>query len=244
MKKLDINCDMGESFGAWKMGNDAQIMPFIDSANIACGFHAGDFSTMFTTTKLALDHGVNIGAHVGFDDKQGFGRRPIQMSAREIYELCVYQIGALQAVAHACQAGHRLHHIKPHGALYNMSANHADFSNAIIQAIRDTDPQIRLYALAGSLQVSLARQAGLIVYEEIFSDRTYQDNGTLTPRTEPNALIHDSQKAINQVCMIAQTGKLISTSGKEVQVNADTVCIHGDGDNALSFAQQLRAALS
>ncbi|AIL32134.1 5-oxoprolinase subunit PxpA [Basilea psittacipulmonis] len=243
MKRIDINCDMGESYGNWTMGNDEAIMPYIDSANIACGFHAGDFSTMFKTVKLALKHHVNIGAHVGFDDKQGFGRREIKMSAQEIYELTVYQIGAMNAIVKACDPHASIHHLKPHGALYNMSANHHDFSQAIVQAIKDCQPNMILYSLAGSLQVKMAKASGLTVYEEAFSDRTYTDQGTLTPRSEPNAVIHDSHLAIEHIKNIIK-GNVMGTSGKMIPLHADTICIHGDGKQAVAFAQQLKASIA
>lgn len=239
MKRIDLNCDMGESFGAWKMGDDAAIMPYVTSANIACGFHAGDAHTMRHTMQLALQQGVRPGAHPGLDDIRGFGRRPFALTPIQVYDLVVVQIGALAAVARA--QGGRLYHVKAHGALYNMSANHAELAAAIAQAVRDVDPQLTLFALAGSHQVDIARGLGLTVMQEVFADRSYQDDGTLTPRNQPGALIEEVETSVAQALTMVQEGYVIAQSGKKVPIQADTLCLHGDGAHALSFARQIHA---
>jgi len=240
MKKIDLNCDMGESFGAWKMGDDAAIMPYVTSANIACGFHAGDAHTMRHTMQLALQQGVRPGAHPGLDDIRGFGRRPFSLTPIQVYDLVVVQIGALSAVARA--QGGRLYHVKAHGALYNMSANHAELAAAIAQAVRDVDPQLTLFALAGSRQVDIARGLGLTVMQEVFADRSYQDDGTLTPRNQPGALIEEVETSVAQALTMVQEGYVIAQSGTKVPIQADTLCLHGDGAHALAFARQIHAA--
>ena len=242
MKNIDLNCDMGESFGAWRMGDDAAIMPYVTSANIACGFHAGDAHTMRSTMQLALRQGVRPGAHPGLDDIRGFGRRPIPLSPDQAYDLIVVQIGALAAVARS--QGARLFHVKAHGALYNMSANNAPLSTAIAQAVRDVDPELALFALAGSQQVTVAQEMGLQVMQEVFADRSYQDDGTLTPRNQPGALIEDVQTSVTQALTMVQKGYVIAQSGKKVPISADTLCLHGDGAHALEFAQAIHAAFA
>lgn len=225
--QIDINCDMGESFGAYIMGNDADIMPFITSANIACGFHAGDAGIMRKTVAACIENNVAIGAHPGFADLSGFGRRNIHVSANEAYELVLYQTGALYAFVKT--AGGSLHHIKPHGALYNMAAKDKALANAIAQAVKDFDSSLFLYGLAGSELIAEAKQVGVRTCSEIFADRTYQADGTLTPRSQPDAMIHDAEKAVAQVMQFMEEKKLV----------AETVCIHGDGINALEFARTL-----
>lgn len=238
---IDLNCDMGESFGAWKMGHDEQIMPYIHSANIACGFHAGDPHIMRKTVALAIQHQVNIGAHPGLNDISGFGRRNIPITPEQAYDLIVVQVGALAAVAKS--QGAKLHHVKPHGALYNMAANNEQLATAIAQAVLDVDSSLILFALANSIAAKIAIQMGLTVKQEVFADRTYQDNGLLTPRTQPDAMITDTQTSIQQVLRMVKQGEVISTSGKPIPIQADTLCIHGDQPNALVFAQAIYAAL-
>nr|WP_171588151.1 5-oxoprolinase subunit PxpA [Pelistega europaea] len=238
---IDLNCDMGESFGAWKMGHDEQIMPYIQSANIACGFHAGDAHIMRKTVALAIQHGVKIGAHPGLNDLAGFGRRNIPITPEQAYDLVVVQIGALAAVAKS--QGSKLHHVKPHGSLYNMAANNEALAKAIAQAVLDVDGSLVLYALANSLSAQVATQMGLCVKQEVFADRTYQDNGLLTPRNQPNAMITDIDKAIQQVLSMVKEGCVVTTSGKVIPIQADTLCIHGDQANALVFAQGIHTAL-
>lgn len=240
--KVDLNCDLGESFGPWNMGNDAAILPLITSANIACGFHAGDPNVMLKTVELALDNHVAIGAHPGFFDLQGFGRRNIAMTAREVYGLVVYQVGALQGFLNAL--GGKLHHVKPHGALYNMAATDATLSQAIAHAVADVSKgEAILYGLSGSELIKAGIELEIPVMNEVFSDRTYQENGTLTSRREANALITDPKESIAQVLQMIEQGTVTTTTGREIALAADTVCIHGDGVTALSFAQEIRETL-
>lgn len=241
MKKIDINCDMGESYGAWVMGNDEAIMPYITSANIACGFHAGDAHTMRKTVASAIHHKVKIGAHPGLNDLPGFGRRPLPVSPEQVYDMMVVQIGALAAVAKS--QGTRLHHVKTHGALYNMAANNPTLARAIAQAVLDLDSSLTLYALANSTQADIAREMGLQVAHEVFADRSYQDDGSLTPRNMPGACISDVNQAIEQILYMLAEGYVITTSGKKLPILANTICLHGDQPNALAFACQIHDAL-
>jgi len=238
---VDLNCDMGESFGAWTLGHDAALMPYLTSANIACGFHAGDPAVMRQTVRLALQHGVAIGVHPGLPDLVGFGRRNMDISADEAFELVVYQLGALGAVARA--EGSALHHLKPHGALYNMAATNASLAQSIAEAVYKVQPELVLYGLAGSELTKAGEKIGLRTAHEVFADRTYQANGTLTPRRQPDALITSAEAAIAQVLRMVQGGWVRTQQGSEIAIKADTVCLHGDGAHALEFAQQLSKAL-
>ncbi len=238
---VDLNCDMGESFGTWTLGQDAEIMPLITSANVACGFHAGDPGVMRQTVRRALARGVAIGAHPGLPDLVGFGRRNMDISAEEAFDMTVYQLGALAAVVRA--EGAQLHHLKPHGALYNMAATNAALAEAIAEAVYKVQPELTLYGLAGSELTKAGEKIGLRTAHEVFADRTYQANGTLTPRRQPDALITSSEAAIAQVLGMVQGGWVRTQQGSEVAIRADTVCLHGDGAHALEFARQLRAAL-
>ncbi|UTA66413.1 LamB/YcsF family protein [Emticicia sp. 21SJ11W-3] len=241
MPTIDLNCDMGESFGAWTMGNDEILMNYISSANIACGFHAGDATTMRKTAELALKQGVAIGAHPGFPDLQGFGRRNMQLSPQEVYDICLYQIGAMLHVTRAL--GGTLHHVKPHGALYNMAAKDTALAQAIAQATFDSDSKLILYGLSGSLLISEAEKAGLQTASEVFADRTYQHDGSLTPRTHANALIEDAETAVTQVIRMIKEGMVVSTQGRAIPIKADTICVHGDGLHAVAFAKALNERL-
>ncbi|MFY7912445.1 MAG: 5-oxoprolinase subunit PxpA [Emticicia sp.] len=240
-KKIDLNCDMGEAFGAWPMGNDSVLMELISSANIACGFHAGDATIMRKTAQLAIEKNVAVGAHPAFPDLQGFGRRNMQLSPQEVYDICVYQIGAMFGTVRAL--GGKLHHVKPHGALYNMAAKDAALAKAIAQATKAIHPDLILYGLSGSHLITEAEKIGLRTASEVFADRTYQNDGSLTPRTQANAMIESTQEAVNQVIMMIEKQAVISTEGKEVGLKADTVCIHGDGIHAVEFARELRNTL-
>jgi UPF0271 protein len=219
------------------MGNDEILMNYISSANIACGFHAGDASIMRQTAQLAKEKGVAVGAHPGFPDLQGFGRRNIALNAQEVYDICIYQIGAMLNVVKNLST--RLHHVKPHGALYNMAAYDAKLAQAIAQATKDSQPDLILYGLSGSLLISEAEKIGLQTASEVFADRTYQNDGSLTPRTQANALIEDTDTAVNQVIRMIKDKTVISTDGAFVSINADTICIHGDGVHAVAFAKAL-----
>jgi UPF0271 protein len=240
MKAIDLNCDMGESFGAWRMGDDAAIMPLITSANVAAGFHAGDPTTIAETVRLAAAHGVAIGAHPSLPDLAGFGRRPMKVSAREVRDLVLYQAGAVSAFARA--AGAKLHHVKPHGALYNMAAQDAALADAIAGAVMDVGDGVLLYALAGSAMIEAAQRHGVRVIGEVFADRTYQSDGTLTPRSQPGALITDERAAVDQALSMVLKGKVRSLDGIDVAVAAGTLCLHGDQPDAVAFARALRAA--
>lgn len=241
MKPIDLNSDLGESFGAYKIGNDKEVLPYISSANIACGYHAGDHNVMFQTVQLAKQNGVKLGAHPGLPDLAGFGRREMNLMPREIYHLVLYQIGALAAV---CKAnGEPLIHVKPHGALYNMAARDRGIANAIAEAVFDFDASLVLFGLAGSELVKAGKEKGLMVAEEVFADRTYQPNGTLTARREKNAMIHDIQTAIARVIRMIKEEKVEAADGTDIPIKADTICVHGDNPEALQFVTALRDAL-
>ncbi|ARP92040.1 lactam utilization protein LamB [Bordetella genomosp. 9] len=238
---IDLNCDMGESYGAWRMGNDEEVLQYVSSANIACGFHGGDPGTMRRTVAAALAKGVALGAHPSLPDLAGFGRRVMQITPSEAYDMVVYQIGALSAVA--ASQGARLHHVKAHGALYNMSAKDVALSEAICRAIRDVDASLVLYGLAGSEHIRAAEKIGVEVAQEVFGDRSYQNDGSLTPRSRPGAMIEDLDTAVAQVLRMVTEGKVRSVDGNDVPVKADTLCIHGDQPGALAFAAGIRSAL-
>ncbi len=232
---------MGESFGAYTIGNDEAILPFVTSANIACGFHGGDPAVMKKTVLLALQHKVAIGAHPGLPDLAGFGRREMAITPEEAYDMVVYQVGALLAFVKA--EGGKLHHVKPHGALYNMAAVNNALAEAIAEAVYKVYPEAVLYGLAGSELINAGHKIGLATANEVFADRTYQQNGTLTSRRLPDALITDHDKAVQQVIRMVKEGKVLSQQGVDIAIKADTVCIHGDGPHALSFATRIREAL-
>ncbi|MHA6248231.1 LamB/YcsF family protein [Pontibacter sp. CAU 1760] len=238
---VDLNCDLGESFGAYRLGNDAAILPFVTSANIACGYHAGDPLVMQQTVRLAMTHNVAIGAHPGLPDLVGFGRREMAISVEEAYAFSVYQIGALKAFVQA--EGGVLHHVKPHGALYNMAAVNPQLAEALCEAVYRVQPETILYGLAGSELIKAGQRLGLATAHEVFADRTYQPDGTLTPRSKPGALITDEAKALKQVLQMVQEGKVESQQGQVVEIQADTICIHGDGPHALDFARRIGAEL-
>ncbi|TKI22029.1 LamB/YcsF family protein [Bacillus pumilus] len=241
MYQVDINCDLGESFGQYTIGSDEQILEYVTSANIACGFHAGDPTVMRKTVRMALDKGVRIGAHPGLQDLVGFGRRPMAISAEEAYDLVVYQIGALSAFLKA--EGGTMQHVKPHGALYNMAAKNTELSESIAKAVYHVDPSLVLYGLSGSELAIAGERMGLQVAHEVFSDRTYQSDGTLTSRREPNALIEDDELAVQQVVRMVREGKVHTVQGEDISLKADTVCIHGDGIHALQFAKTITSKL-
>jgi len=232
---------MGEAFGASAMGNDNALMKLSSSANIACGFHAGDATTMRKTAQMAIEYNVAVGAHPAFPDLQGFGRRNMQLSPQEVYDICIYQIGAMFGTVRAL--GGKLHHVKPHGALYNMAAKDAALAKAIAEASKAIDSGLIFYGLSGSHLISEAEKIGLKTASEVFADRTYQNDGSLTPRTQSNALIESTQEAVNQVIMMIEKQCVISTDGKEIPLKADTICIHGDGNHAVKFAEELKNAL-
>ncbi|MFB1081831.1 LamB/YcsF family protein [Jeotgalibacillus sp. JSM ZJ347] len=241
MVKIDLNCDMGESFGAYQMGNDAEVLKFITSANIACGYHAGDPSVMRKTVHLALESGTAIGAHPGFPDLAGFGRRNMKVSEEEAYDLTLYQIGALYGFVKA--QGGTLQHVKPHGALYNVAVKDEKLAGAIAKAVYDLDPELILFGLSGGELIRAGKHVGLKTASEVFADRTYQPDGSLTPRSESNALIEDDDQAVQQVVRMVKEGVVRDVNGKDISIEADTVCIHGDGAHALAFAEKIHQRL-
>lgn len=240
MPTIDINCDMGESFGPWVMGQDLELLKHVTSANIACGFHAGDPDVMLKTVRAAIAEGVAIGAHPGLPDLQGFGRRAMTMNANEVYALVVYQVGALDAFARA--QGSKLHHVKTHGALYNMTARDPSLAKAVAQAVHDLNPEWPIY-VANEPMAAAARALGLRAIHEVYADRSYQDDGTLTPRSQAHAMIEDVEQSIAQVQRMVHEGKVRALSGKDVPIVAETLCIHGDQPGAVQFASRIRAAL-
>ena len=240
-KTIDLNCDMGESFGAWTMGRDEALLELVTSANIACGFHAGDPATMMRTVQCAAAKGVALGAHPSLPDLQGFGRRTMGITSEEARGLTLYQVGALEAFAKA--AGTRLRHVKPHGALYNMAAKDRALADAIAGAVRDFEPSLVLVGLSGSELIRAGQEIGLRCASEVFADRGYEADGSLSPRGEPGAMITDEESAVSRVLRMVLEGRVESRTGVDVAIKAETVCIHGDQPKALAFARRLRKAL-
>jgi 5-oxoprolinase (ATP-hydrolysing) subunit A len=232
MPVIDINCDMGEN-----TGNDELIMPFISSASVACGYHAGDEKTMRHTLELAIQYQVAVGAHVSFPDRDNFGRSEMNLSPAEVYELIQQQLIILNKIAEAF--GINLHHVKPHGALYNMSASDAVLAGTIAQAVKDFDDKLIVFGLSSSHSVHAAKAIGLQTASEVFADRTYQDDGSLTPRSKPGALLEDTGNVIQQVLQMVNKGTVMAVSGKEIPIIAETICIHGDGVHATTFARAI-----
>lgn len=230
--QTDINCDMGEG-----IGNDELLMPYISSANIACGYHAGDSAMIWHTVELALKHNVAIGAHPSFLDRNNFGRTEMNISREEIYELISQQLILIHEITAALDT--QLRHVKPHGALYNMSAGDPAIANTIAKAVKDFDPSLTLFGLSGSHSINEAKALGIQTASEVFADRTYRDDGSLTPRSQPNAVIENVDKAAQQVNQIIKEGMVTTLSGKKIPVVADTICIHGDGENAVEFAKTI-----
>ena len=241
MYKIDLNCDLGESYGAYHLGMDEEIIPLISSANVACGFHAGDFNTMAKTAKFCAESGISMGAHPGFPDLQGFGRRNMNLSPAEVQNLITYQVGALSAFCRS--AGVRLCHVKPHGALYNMAAKDPALAKAICQGIYSFDPSLILLGLSGSEMLKQAKEIGLPYAAEVFADRAYEDDGTLVARSKPGAMITDEDEAVRRVVRMILEHKVTSINGKEIEICPDSVCVHGDSAKALLFVKKIRAAL-
>jgi 5-oxoprolinase (ATP-hydrolysing) subunit A len=237
MLSIDVNCDMGESYGAWTVGKDALLMDYVSSVNIACGFHAGDPSVMHKTLAMAAEKKLNIGAHPGFPDLQGFGRRQMDLTLQEVYDIIVYQISALSGFARV--HGASLRHVKPHGALYNIAAVQPELAASVAQAVYDVDKRLILVGLSGSFLIREASRIGLQTASEVFADRTYQPNGTLTPRSSPGAMIENPHDAAEQVLHMVLNQAVIALSGEKVPVKAETVCVHGDGNHALEIAKYI-----
>ncbi len=241
MVSIDLNCDMGESFGAWTMGRDDELMNYVSSVNIACGFHAGDATTIRQTIESAVKNNVAVGAHPSFPDLQGFGRREMNLPAQEIYDTVLYQIAAVKGI---CESnGVKLHHVKPHGALYNLAAKDKETARSIATAVYALDPHLIFYGLANSFLISEAHALNLTTASEAFSDRTYQSDGSLTPRNQPNALIKNTDQALSQVLQIIQNHSVTTIDSQAVALEAQTICIHGDGENAVEFAKEIHQKL-
>lgn len=241
MYHVDLNSDLGESFGVYTIGNDSDVLQYVSSANIACGFHAGDPQVMQKTVAMAAARGVAVGAHPGVPDLVGFGRRKMAVTPQEAYAMVVYQVGALQAFTTAAHV--TLQHVKPHGALYNMAAKDQTLAAAIAEAVYDVNPKLVLYGLAGSFLIREGKKRGLATASEVFADRTYQPDGTLTPRSQPDAMVTDENTAISRVLRMIQDGVVTAQNGEDIPVQADTICIHGDGIKALAFAHTITTAL-
>ena len=242
MNSIDLNCDLGESFGTYKLGLDEEVIPFVTSANIACGYHAGDPLVMAKTVALCRRYGVHAGAHPGFPDLAGFGRRNMVCSPAEGKAYVQYQIGALSAF---CKAeGIPLFHVKPHGALYNMAGKDYALARALCEGIAAVDPELTLLALSGSEMVRAAKDVGIACACEVFADRAYMPDGSLVPRGRPDAMIEDEVLAISRVVRMAKEKKVTAVDGSDIEITADSVCVHGDGPKALVFVQKIREALT
>jgi UPF0271 protein len=243
MLSIDLNCDMGESTHLWPydIEKDRLLLSYVSSINLACGYHAGDAHTMHELAAAAITAGVAVGAHPGFADRDNFGRTNVALPPAQVYDLVIYQLGALDAFLKVMHT--RLHHVKPHGALYNMAAKDEALAEAICKAVYDYDSSLLLYGLSGSKLIEAANATGLSTCSEVFADRTYQDDGHLTPRTHPQALLHDPQQSVQQVLQMVQRRTVTSVNGKEVPLVVDTVCLHGDGSNAIEIARGIKAAL-
>jgi len=242
MLKIDLNCDMGESFGNYKLGLDEEVIKYISSANIACGFHASDPVVMAKTVALAKANGVACGAHPGFPDLVGFGRRNMNVSPAELKAMIQYQIGALKAFCDAQKIA--LHHVKPHGAMYNMAAKDEKLALAIAEGIAEIDCGLILLGLSGSEMLKAAQVVGLPAKKEVFADRAYEEDGSLVARTKPGAMITDENEAIERVLGMIRYGKVKAVTGKEISVEPDSVCVHGDSPKALAFVQKISSRLN
>lgn len=238
---IDINCDLGEGGGPDDTTSDEAVMPFITSANIACGFHAGNPLTVEKSVKSAIRHGVGIGAHPGYPDREGFGRRPLRMSHEELRAMILYQAGAVKGITEA--AGGKMQHVKPHGALYNAAATDYEMAAVIALAVRDLDKTLTLVGLSGSELIKAARDAGLPCASEVFADRAYNDDGTLVPRSIEGAVLHDTATVIERAVRMITEKSVRSVTGKIIPIEADTVCIHGDNEMAAAFAENLAETL-
>ncbi|QAY95322.1 hypothetical protein CWB41_05890 [Methylovirgula ligni] len=242
MRSIDLNCDCGESYGAYVMGDDAAMLEIVTSANVACGFHGGDPEVMARTFGLAKKKGVAVGAHPGFPDLWGFGRRRLPFSAAEIERLVAYQIGAAQALA--AYAGHKITHVKPHGALSNIAAEEREIAEAIARATRIVDPQLVFLAIAGTELERAGATADLAVAREIFADRGYSDDGQLLPRGQDGAVLHDPQVIAKRVLDMVEESAVIATSGKRLPTQIDSICVHGDTPGAVAIAAMVRKELA
>ncbi|MCF1433119.1 5-oxoprolinase subunit PxpA [Agrobacterium vitis] len=238
MAAIDLNSDLGESYGAWSMGDDAAMLAVVSSANIACGFHAGDPSGIWKTVKAAAENGVSIGAHVSYPDRVGFGRRDMDVTSEELIADVIYQIGALKGMAAA--ANTRVTYVKPHGALYNRIANDARQGQAVIDAVKAIDASLVLMGLAGAPILDLARTSGLNTVAEAFADRAYTPQGQLVSRREAGAVLHDAEKIASRMVQLARQGTLEAIDGSVIKVEAQSICVHGDSPGAVAIAQEIR----
>jgi UPF0271 protein len=240
--QIDLNGDVGESFGVYQIGHDAALLPILTSANVACGFHGGDPGVMRATVALAREHGIAVGAHPGLPDLVGFGRREITVTPREVEDLVAYQIGALAAIAAAQSV--RLAHVKPHGALYNMAARDAVLADAIARAMAAVDRSLMLFGLPGSKSIAAARRHGVRAVSEAFADRAYRADGSLVPRSEPGAVIDDEETVVNRAVAMARERMVIAADGTRVPLDVETICVHGDTPGAAVLASRIRKALT
>jgi 5-oxoprolinase (ATP-hydrolysing) subunit A len=240
--RIDLNADMGESFGAYTIGADEQVMSNITSANVACGFHGGDPAVMRRTVRLAREARVSVGAHPGFQDLAGFGRREMRVTPQETEDIVLYQIGALAGIARS--EGVQLRHVKPHGALYNMAVRDAALAGAIARAVRAFDPSLILFALPGTQLARAGEDCGLAVAAEGFADRSYEPDGSLTPRSRPGAVIHELSSVVDRAVRMATEGKVTASDGSEVLMRVQTICTHGDTPGAQALTRAIRAGLA
>ena len=237
----DLNSDLGESFGAYKIGADDKIIPLVTSVNIACGYHAGDPLVMQKSVALAKQYGVSVGAHPGFPDLLGFGRRNMNATPAEVKAYIQYQVGALSAFCRA--AGVKLHHVKPHGAMYNMAGADYKLARAVAEAVAEIDDSLVLLALSGSEMIRAANEIGLPCASEVFADRHYEEDGSLRARSKPDSVIHDEEECISRVLRMVTEGKVTAVTGKDIDLRADSICVHGDTPEALAFIRRIRETL-
>lgn len=242
MYRVDLNSDLGESFGRYTLGSDDQIIPLITSANVACGFHASDPVVMNKTIEMAREAGIHVGAHPGYPDLMGFGRRNMTISPAEAKAYTLYQIGALDAFCKA--AGLEMQHVKPHGAFYNMAAKDYKLAHGICEAIEEYNPKLILMALSGSEMIRAAEDCGLRAASEVFADRAYEEDGTLVNRSKEGAMITDEDEAIARVVRMIKEQKVTAITGKDIPLKADSICVHGDGAKALAFVAKIRETLT
>lgn len=238
---VDLNADLGESFGAYTIGMDSEVLRYITSANVACGFHAGDPVVMEKTVALAKERDTRVGAHPGYPDLMGFGRRNLKIKPAEAKAYIKYQVGALLAFTNA--AGVKMQHVKPHGAFYNMAAVDDDLALAICEGVYEVDPSLILLGLAGSAHIRAAEKVGLRVASEVFADRAYMEDGTLVPRGTPGAMVHDRDLAIERTVRMVKEGVVETLSGKIIPIRADSICVHGDNPDAIGFTEKIRDAM-
>lgn len=238
---IDLNADLGESFGNYTIGNDDKIIPLISSANVACGFHASDPKVMLETVKLIKESGAGLGAHPGFPDKEGFGRRYMDCTDEEIYSMVLYQLSALDGISRT--VGVEMNHVKPHGALYNATFTDKNLARVIAQAVKDFNPNLKLMGLSENNLVKAGEEIGLQVVHEVFLDRAYENDGTLVSRRKEGAMITDSKLAVERGIRMLTEGKVEAIDGTDIDIKADSICVHGDGEKALQFVREIKSAL-